>query len=70
MAKPDARPSNMVKSAPKVAFVCLQDASNPNITSGGPHKIREAFKRLGCEVIDIFPITSWVTYIFLFKKAF
>jgi glycosyltransferase involved in cell wall biosynthesis len=55
---------------PKVAFVCLDDASDPNVISGGPHKIREAFRDLGCETIDIFPIRPWTALLFLPRKIF
>lgn len=53
---------------PKVAFVCLQDAARPEIISGGPYRIREAFRELGCEVVDMFPIKPRIAWAFLPKK--
>lgn len=53
----------------KVAFVCLDDAADPAMASGGPACIRRAFKSLGCDVTDIFPVDPKIGYAFLPKKA-
>lgn len=53
---------------PKVAFVCIDDAADPHIVSGGPHKIRQGFVDLGCELVDIFPIKSRSSWLFIPKK--
>lgn len=53
----------------KVAFVCLDDAANPRMASGGPACIRRAFQSLGCDVVDIFPVAPRIGYTFLPKKA-
>lgn len=53
----------------KVAFVCLDDVSDPHVISGGPTCIRRAFAELGCTLIDIFPIRPAVRYAFLPRKV-
>ena len=54
----------------KIAFVCLDDAGDPRMASGGPACIRRAFHALGCDVADIFPVDPKVGNIFLIKKIF
>ena len=39
-----------------MAFLSLDDSAEPNLLSGGFYSMRNGFKQIGCEVIDIFPV--------------
>jgi glycosyltransferase involved in cell wall biosynthesis len=53
---------------PKVGFLSLDDAAQPNLLSGGFFGMRQGFKEIGCEVVDIFPLRPVVRPFWLAKK--
>jgi glycosyltransferase involved in cell wall biosynthesis len=53
----------------RVLFVYEYDARSMNVQSGRPHGIRDAFKRRGHEVVDLFPLERRIGISFLIRKA-
>jgi glycosyltransferase involved in cell wall biosynthesis len=47
---------NTGRRSARVAFLSLDDSSQANLLSGGFHGMRQGFKDIGCEVLDIFPV--------------
>lgn len=54
---------------PRVAFVSLSDANDPADSSGAPYNIRKGFLDIGCTVIDVFPLSSRLERLFLYRKV-
>jgi glycosyltransferase involved in cell wall biosynthesis len=46
----------LVSKRPVIGFASLGDPSNPNYSSGAPYAMREGFKAIGCDVVDLFPL--------------
>ncbi|PTQ12340.1 hypothetical protein CLG96_07350 [Sphingomonas oleivorans] len=42
----------------RIAFASLDDATDPQYSSGAPYAIRKGFLDLGCELIDAFPLRA------------
>jgi glycosyltransferase involved in cell wall biosynthesis len=42
----------------KIAFVCPWNAADPNLMSGYAYSMREAFVRMGHDVVDVFPLAD------------
>ena len=55
---------------PRVAFLSLDDAAQPNLLSGGFFAMRRGLKDIGCEVVDLFPSRPAVRPGWLAKKLF
>lgn len=53
----------------RVAFLSLDDSAEPNLLSGGFYSMRNGFKQIGCEVIDIFPVKPRTKARWLLKKV-
>lgn len=53
---------------PRVAFLSLDDSSDPNLLSGGFFGMRQGFREIGCEVVDVFPLRPSVRPSWLAKK--
>lgn len=54
--------------AARIGFLSLDDSARPNLLSGGFYGMREGFKQIGCEVVDIFPVRPRTRLRWILKK--
>lgn len=61
--------SSFCSPHPRVAFLSLDDSSQPNLLSGGFYGMRQGFREAGCDVVDIFPVRPRPRPAWLAKKV-
>ncbi len=63
------QPQDMKRLKARVAFLSLDDSTQPNLLSGAFYFMRQGFENIGCEVVDIFPVRPRTKVSWLAKKV-